>query len=99
MMTPIKDIEQNEIKFLRTFANFANKRVLEIGCGEGRLTRLYAHASSLTIGLDTDPDALRVALIDSPHDLRNKVCFTRAQAEHLPFSKNKFDLAILAWSF
>jgi ubiquinone/menaquinone biosynthesis C-methylase UbiE len=98
-MTVQKDIARNEKKYLHTFADFSNKRVLEIGCGEGRLTWQYAHASSLTVGLDTDPEALRVALIDSPHDLRNKVCFTRAQAEQIPFSKNKFDIAILAWSF
>jgi ubiquinone/menaquinone biosynthesis C-methylase UbiE len=63
------------------------------------LTRLYAKAPLSTIALDSDQDALRVALIDSPHDMRDKVSFLRAQAEHLPFSKNKFDLAILAWSF
>lgn len=98
-MSTRKDPEGNEKKYLHKFADFANKRVLEIGCGEGRLTRQYAKAPLSTVGLDSDHDALRVALIDSPHDLRNKVCFTRAQAEHLPFSKNKFDLAILAWSF
>lgn len=98
-MTVQKDAQGNEKKFLHDFADFQRKRVLEIGCGEGRLTRHYAHASSLTVGLDTDPDALRVALIDSPHDSKHKVTFTRAQAEHLPFSKNKFDTAILAWSF
>ncbi|MCC6299245.1 MAG: class I SAM-dependent methyltransferase [Anaerolineales bacterium] len=98
-MTMQKDAEGAENKFLHDFADFRHKRVLEIGCGEGRLTRQFAHASSLTVGLDTDPDALRVALIDSPHDSKHKVTFTRAQAEHLPFSKNKFDLAIFAWSF
>jgi ubiquinone/menaquinone biosynthesis C-methylase UbiE len=97
--TLIKDPEQNERKHLHKFADFSNKRVLEIGCGEGRLTWQYAPASSLTIGLDSDPDALRVASIDSPSDLKRKVFFSRAQAEHLPFSKIKFDIAILAWSF
>ena len=96
-----KDAEGNERKYLHKFADFSasRKRVLEIGCGEGRLTWQYAHASSLTVGLDTDPDALRVALIDSPHDLNKNLSFARAQAEQIPFSKNKFDIAILAWSF
>ena len=68
-MTIQKDIEGNEKKYLHDFADFSRKRVLEIGCGEGRLTWQYAHASSLTIGLDSDHDALRVAsmLIDSGH--------------------------------
>ncbi|RIK28570.1 MAG: hypothetical protein DCC56_15695 [Anaerolineae bacterium] len=97
-MTVQKDAAGSEKKFLRQFADFQDQRVLEVGCGEGRLTRHYAHASSLTIGLDSDPDALRVALIESPHESKHKSAFINAQAEHLPFSKNKFDIAILAWS-
>jgi len=93
-----KDAEGNEKKYLHTFADFSNKRVLEIGCGEGRLTWKYAPASSLTIGLDTDPDALRVAAIDTPSDLHHKVHFLRAESERLPFAKETFDIAVLAWS-
>lgn len=37
-ITIIKDTEGNEKKFLHKFADFTNKRVLEIGCSEGRLT-------------------------------------------------------------
>ena len=92
------DPNEDEKKYLHKFADFANKRVLEIGCGDGRLTWQYAHASSLTVGLDPDQDALRLALVDAPSDLENKVFFTRAQSEHLPFSKEKFDLAVLSWS-
>ena len=73
-------------------------RVLEIGCGEGRLTWRYASASLSTIGLDPDKDSLRVAAIDRPSDLDDKVHFTDAEAEHIPFNKEKFDIAILAWS-
>ncbi len=98
-MTVQKDTEGNEKKYLHKFADFTNKRVLEIGCGEGRLTWKYAPASTLTVGVDPDHDALRVALIDSPSELNRKVHFARAQSENLPFSKEMFDLAVLAWSF
>ena len=97
-MTLHKDVEGNEKKYLHKFADFTNKRILEIGCGEGRLTWKYAPASALTIGLDLDQDALRVALIDSPHDLKRKLFFTRAESEHIPFAKETFDIAVLAWS-
>ena len=93
-----KDPEGNEKKYLHKFADFKNKRVLEIGCGEGRMTWKYASASNLTIGLDPDRDALRVARADSPADWRGQVHFTNASARNIPFTKETFDIAILAWS-
>jgi ubiquinone/menaquinone biosynthesis C-methylase UbiE len=97
-MPPQKDPEGFEKKILQKFADFSNKRVLEIGCGEGRLTWKYAAASSLTVGFDPDHDALRIAQADSPSDLREHVHFTQASASHIPFSKETFDIAVLAWS-
>jgi ubiquinone/menaquinone biosynthesis C-methylase UbiE len=94
-----KDPEQNETKYLHKFVDFADKRVLEIGCGEGRLTWRYARSTAHVTGIDSDRDSLRVATIDRPSDLAKKVHFANAQAEHLPFPKETFDLAIFAWSF
>lgn len=97
-MTIQQDPENNEIKVLRSFTDFANKRVLEIGCGEGRLTWKYAASTKQVIGVDLDRDALRVATIDRPSDLEHKALFTCAASEYLPFSKETFDIAVLAWS-
>jgi len=93
-----KDPEDKERKTLHRFVDFTNKRVLEIGCGEGRLTWQYAKTTHSTMAIDLDADALRVASIDRPYDLTDKVHFSRAESEHLPFSKETFDIAILAWS-
>ncbi|HLO15858.1 MAG TPA: class I SAM-dependent methyltransferase [Anaerolineales bacterium] len=98
-MTFQKDPEQNETQYLNKFVDFANQRVLEIGCGEGRLTWRYAKAAQTTIGIDLDQDALRVATIDRPSDLARKVYFSLAKSEQLPFAKETFDIALLAWSF
>ena len=98
-MTIQKDSERNETKYLHQFAAFAGQHVLEIGCGEGRLTWQYARETRSTVGIDLDADALRVARIDRPSDLENKTHFSRAMSEQLPFSKETFDIAILAWSF
>jgi ubiquinone/menaquinone biosynthesis C-methylase UbiE len=98
-MTFQKDPDQNETKHLLQFAGFPGKRVLEIGCGEGRLTWRYAAKPAVTVGIDPDRSALRVAYIDRPYDLEDQVHFSNAQAERLPFPKETFDIAVLAWSF
>jgi len=98
MAKATKDPEQNETKYLHKFVDLTGKCVLEIGCGDGRLTWRYASASSLTVGLDPDKDALRVASIDRPSGLADKVHFANAHAEYIPFHKEMFDIAILAWS-
>lgn len=93
-----KDAEGNESRFLHLLADFKHKRVLEIGCGEGRMTWQYARAPHTTIGIDTDTDALRIAKLDRPVALEDKVFFASAASEYLPFSKETFDIAVLAWS-
>jgi ubiquinone/menaquinone biosynthesis C-methylase UbiE len=97
-MTLQRDPERNEAKYLHTFVDFTNKRVIEIGCGEGRMTWQYAKAAETTIGVDPDKDALRVAKVDRPSELEHKVLFACAASEYLPFSKETFDIALLAWS-
>ena len=97
-MTLQRDPERHEIRHLRAFADLAGKRVLEVGSGEGRLTWQYAKWAGSVIAIDPDVDSQRVAKVDRPHSLENTVHLSAASSEYLPFSKEKFDLAILAWS-
>ena len=69
----------NETKHLYKFANFT-RTTWNIGCGEGRLTWRYATKPALTIAIDTDRDALRVATIERPSDLEGRVHFSNAMA-------------------
>ncbi len=101
-MTTQTDPEGTETRYLLGYADLAqrsSKRVLEVGCGDGRLTWRYAHAAMQVIGIDLHEDDLRVAIIDRPADLANRVSFARADALHLPLADHSCDLAIFAWSF
>ena len=100
-MTVQVDPEGTEAKHLRHYADLASRpmRVLEIGCGDGRLTWRYAEAARRVTGIDLHPDDLRVAMIDRPANLAATVSFSQADAVHLPFTARRFDLAIFAWAF
>ncbi len=93
-----KDPEGFEKKILHKYTDLNNAHVLEIGCGEGRLTWKYASKTSLMIAFDPDRDALRIAHADSHPDLRGHVHFIQADANAIPLAKQQFDVAILAWS-
>ncbi len=97
-MTVQKDPEGNESKTLKEVANFKDQRVLEIGCGDGRLTRKYSRLVRNVIGIDIDAQELRIANFENSADLRNRVFFVRSDSISLPFPKNSFDLALLSWS-
>ena len=93
------DPEGTEAKYLRQLADFNRRRVLELGCGDGRLTWRYAGAAARVSGIDLEANDLRAALIERPANLANAVHFVRADAIHLPFASQSFDLALFAWSF
>jgi ubiquinone/menaquinone biosynthesis C-methylase UbiE len=64
-------------------------RVLDIGCGTGRLLRLFAQrfTRATLVGLDPSAGMLAVAT-EGPGR------FVRATAEHLPFRDANFDLVV-----
>jgi len=66
--------------------------------GDGRLTWRYAREVSHIVGIEIEQDDLRLATVDRPSDLENKVVFANADSIYLPFSKETFDIAILSWS-
>jgi len=97
-MTVQKDPEGTEKKILLQFADFNQRKILEIGCGDGRLTWKYAKTAERVLGIDLDAPALQIASIETPTDLRPKVNFIRSDSIKLPLRSNFFDTALLAWS-
>ena len=73
-------------------------RMLEIGCGDGRLTWQYADLAASVIGIDVTAAALSGGLNQRPHRLA-AVSFLAASAADLPFPAASFDQAVFSHSF
>ena len=97
-MTRVRDPEGYETDFIHEFVDFRGKHVLEIGAGPGRLTWRYADAVRWTVGIDLDEEKLYFAPRECPPELRPVASWSLAEAENLPFPRETFDLAVLAWS-
>jgi ubiquinone/menaquinone biosynthesis C-methylase UbiE len=97
-MTLLRDPEENETRQLHAAVPLAGKRVLEVGCGAGRLTWRFARSAGQVVGLDPNPASLRTAYHDCPPALRPTVAFALGDARAIPFAAGTFDVAVLAWS-
>jgi ubiquinone/menaquinone biosynthesis C-methylase UbiE len=95
---PRRDPENNEKSLLREVAKSAGKRVLDIGCGEGRLTHHFAEDAVMVVGTDLELDKLVFSTSINAKDSRSNPAFTTAAAQNLPFVKESFDLAVFSWS-
>ncbi|HSK08561.1 MAG TPA: class I SAM-dependent methyltransferase [Vicinamibacterales bacterium] len=99
-MTAIRvDPEGEEIGLLlRSAPSLAGARVLEVGCGDGRLTRLYAHRAGSVLAIDPDPERIAAAralggVSDDHVEYRAASVLDASIAAERPFN-----LAILSWS-
>ena len=97
-MPVFPDPEDTETNTLHDYADFNGKRVLEIGCGDGRLTWRYADHAASVVAIDPKAEDIESALEDCPAELRAKIEFHAARLEDLAIPAEKFDLALLSWS-
>lgn len=65
------------------------KRVLDVGCGEGRFCRMMSARGARTFGID--PTSELIALARKDH---HEGCYVRGSAESLPFRDRSFHLVV-----
>jgi ubiquinone/menaquinone biosynthesis C-methylase UbiE len=61
------DQEQKEIKMIEQCIDLHDRNVLEIGCGEGRISALLAPNARTYVAIDPDPQRIRKASSAMPH--------------------------------
>jgi ubiquinone/menaquinone biosynthesis C-methylase UbiE len=94
----VLDPEEAHIAALRRLADFGDKRVLEMGCGDGRLTALIARDAHHVHAFDPDDDAVQRARRALSPELADRVTFEVASATEIDVPRHGFDLVVFSWA-
>jgi ubiquinone/menaquinone biosynthesis C-methylase UbiE len=74
------------------------KRVIDVGCGDGRMALGCAPHASEVVGVDPDPEAIRLARNKARQLGLTNARFKVGVAQELPFPDEHFDVVILSWT-
>jgi SAM-dependent methyltransferase len=99
-MTIRADPEEHEIRALLDFVDIDGRRVLEIGSGDGRLTRRYAGRAAHVTAVEPFASAVARAEDNLPPELARRVVLRRAAFREFAAetAASAFDVAIFSWS-
>jgi ubiquinone/menaquinone biosynthesis C-methylase UbiE len=94
------DPEGNETRALVELADLRGQRVLEVGCGDDRLTWRYAGSAAHVTAVDSWEEGIARARQHLPGELQGRVEFYQAAFPDVAAvsEPSSFDRAILAWS-
>ena len=92
------DPEGTEIEVIHELVDCSGKKVLEVGCGDGRMTRRYADRAALVLALDPNAEKIERAIDSTPEPLRSKVRFRVADIADADLAQQAFEVAILSHS-
>lgn len=73
-------------------------RVLDVGCGRGRLTAFAAAHAAFVYAFDPSIENIEAARAALTDEQRTRVRFAVHDAEALDLSHERFDLALCGWS-
>jgi predicted RNA methylase len=97
-MSRVIDPEGAHLAALHRLGDFRDKRVLELGCGDGRLTLGVAVDSASVLAFDPDAEAVERARRTLPIELAQRVSYQVASGKEIEVEPGSFDLALFSWS-
>ena len=97
-MTIRVDPQGNEIGLMKTIGSWRDKKVIEIGCGDGRLTQRIAHLGPKLIqAIDPDPSLISTARKTLPEAFAKQIRYKTGTAEDLKYPPEAFNIAVFSW--
>lgn len=97
-MPPVVDPDGVELATIRELVDLRGLEVVDVGCGDGRLTFACASEGARVFGFDPDEEAIALARGKIPRDLRSRVELEVADGVEFELPRRKFDLALFSWS-
>jgi len=92
------DPQGRETRVIHDLVDFSGKTVLEVGCGDGRMTWRYAEQAASVMAIDPDENKIERAIDSLSDALRSRVDFQVADITDAELSWEAFDVAILSYS-
>jgi predicted RNA methylase len=97
-VTPVLDPEGAHLAALRRLGDFRGRRVLELGCGDGRLTLGIAPDAERVHAFDPDAEAVEQARRSLPTELEERVRYLVASGKEIEIERHAFDVTVFSWS-
>jgi 2-polyprenyl-3-methyl-5-hydroxy-6-metoxy-1,4-benzoquinol methylase len=94
----IQDPEEAETRVIHALIDFTGTDVLDVGCGDGRLTWRFAQRTHSVLGIDPLAASIETARASIPAGLQTKVAFQVADVTTAELPQAAFDVVVLSWS-
>jgi 2-polyprenyl-3-methyl-5-hydroxy-6-metoxy-1,4-benzoquinol methylase len=97
-MARIIDPEGREVRALARVARWRGARVLEVGCGDGRLTLRLARLGAKVVAIDPAGSDIRSARQTLPSRYWNRIEYHVGTGTRLKQPSASFDFVLFSWS-
>ncbi|MHA2275563.1 MAG: class I SAM-dependent methyltransferase [Candidatus Kariarchaeaceae archaeon] len=78
--------------------SFDDKTIIEIGCGNGRLTLKFAHQARRVIGIDPSEKDIDLAILNTPTTVESILEFKVGVGEEIPSKDSEYDIVLFSSS-